>query len=326
MNVTMNQKMLDAELFRICDSVGDTDDNGHGLPTPISRFDRIQQLLKDGAKEIKCGGWTALHKAALHGHTEICHHLITVRSWNVNSLGKNNRNVLFCAAHDGRTETCQMLLKLGAEVNAADNTGWCPLLTAIVYHRPETCDFLLNNGATFATTKNKETALHMAARGVHIQGRGPCFCCNVREKDVRTECGIADMTATIQVVLQHLSRNPNANINEQDHFGRTALHSAAMRNHYEACEILIESGIDATLQDKDGNTALHLAAMYSGKAESVDRSACEFIFKNRKRWISGNGNNNNKTSSFEIQDIKNAEGMVPRRSVSGGVCKDWKLK
>ncbi|MEX0849191.1 MAG: ankyrin repeat domain-containing protein [Candidatus Dependentiae bacterium] len=50
-----------------------------------------------------------------------------------------------------------------------------------------------------------------------------------------------------------------ADVNKQDHFGNTALHIAAERNHIVYARKLLEAGANVLLANKDGNTPLHLA-------------------------------------------------------------------
>ena len=101
-------------------------------------------------------------------------------------------------------------------------------------------------------------------------------------------------------------------LDHQDRSGRSALHAAAMRNHYEACQLLIEAGINAMLQDYEGNTALHLASMASHAVESVERSPCELIFR--------------KCGRGAIANIPNYQREVPRRRVSGRPTQSWHVR
>lgn len=54
--------------------------------------------------------------------------------------------LIYAAAH-GHTETVKMLVDRGADVNAADVTGWTPLHAAAYGGHPEIIRFLLGRGA-----------------------------------------------------------------------------------------------------------------------------------------------------------------------------------
>lgn len=43
--------------------------------------------------------------------------------------------------------------------------------------------------------------------------------------------------------------------------GKTPLHAAAARGHYQVTELLLDHGANVQAQDEDGNTPLHLAAI-----------------------------------------------------------------
>ena len=58
-----------------------------------------------------------------------------------------------------------------------------------------------------------------------------------------------------QLLISH-----DANINEKDNNGRTALHKAAENNRKETAELLISHHANINEKNKDGQTALHIAA------------------------------------------------------------------
>ena len=53
-----------------------------------------------------------------------------------------------------------------------------------------------------------------------------------------------------------------ADVNFVGKDGKTALHVAARRGHWEVTKMLLEHKADASITDDNGNTALHLAQMY----------------------------------------------------------------
>jgi len=58
-------------------------------------------------------------------------------------------------------------------------------------------------------------------------------------------------------LINHLIKL-GANVDEQDHVGRTALHIAAQKNNISVVEDLIEANALANVRSKDGSTPLHV--------------------------------------------------------------------
>ena len=93
---------------------------------------------------------------------ETCH-LIKSRKVDFNRVGCNGLTPLHRAAIEGSYECLQLLIDLGANVNARDEFGWTPLHDA-VYHGHMSCALvLLNAGAELsAETDDFMTVLDMA--------------------------------------------------------------------------------------------------------------------------------------------------------------------
>jgi ankyrin repeat protein len=65
---------------------------------------------------------------------------------------------------------------------------------------------------------------------------------------------VANRAAELKEAIQ-----TGRNINEQDRFGATPLHSAIAYKNREAIHVLLDHGADVTIQDNDGSTPLHYA-------------------------------------------------------------------
>jgi len=60
---------------------------------------------------------------------------------------------------------------------------------------------------------------------------------------------------------------------------KTALHMAALNDHVDVVQLLIDSGADVTAADDAGNTPLHFAALKSVTQKPIGRSTVmEVIF------------------------------------------------
>lgn len=76
---------------------------------------------------------------------------------------------LLCAAWQGDTEACTLLVERGADLGAWDTTGATALHFAAGAGHVETCKFLLKFGAAVTDRDNQgETAIQRAAQGLHF--------------------------------------------------------------------------------------------------------------------------------------------------------------
>ena len=65
----------------------------------------------------------------------------------------------------------------------------------------------------------------------------------------------------IEMVKLLLKKCPDTDINyRNDYWGNTALTAAAQKGHTNIVKLLLKSGADADIEDKDGETAFTLAA------------------------------------------------------------------
>lgn len=149
---------------------------------------------------------------------------------------------LAVAAEFGYSETVEVLLAHGAQFNLQTDTaketgGWTSVCIAAEYNHPDVVKLLVDAGALLSLTSNQGSlALHVAT------------------------------PATARVLLQHRKR---FNINEQNKFKMTPLHCAIeWAESTELAKLLIDSGANLNLPDRDGDTPLALAA-YMGNHEVV---------------------------------------------------------
>merc|ERR1712216_954677 len=119
MDDSLSRRERTRTLYKLCDN---KTPDAHWLDDLIQARLLIEAGVNISAPQTE---WTALHRAAHEGKTELCKLLIE-RNANVNEKSKTKgRDALFCAAHEGHNTTCYTLLMLGAEVNAsAECSGW----------------------------------------------------------------------------------------------------------------------------------------------------------------------------------------------------------
>ena len=184
----------------------------------------------------------------------------------------------------GRPAEVRRLIQAGHNVNAYDESGWTPLLTA-AYHGNELTarEVIRANADVHLKVRGSDrSALYTAAYYI-CQAWGK-FCLlvmfilrmgeqaageMVRAKadndwkskgSGRTALHIAAYCGYQSLVKLFLETN--ININEQDDEGRTALMLAVERGHSAVVAELVKAGADISLKDKKGMTAVLLAKSY----------------------------------------------------------------
>lgn len=86
----------------------------------------------------------ALDIASHSGHWQLVEHLIKSHGMNVNKIGKS-MSPLHWAAKEGHIEAISTLLTYGADPNAVDNSGRCPLFMAVGGQHVEAARVLMNH-------------------------------------------------------------------------------------------------------------------------------------------------------------------------------------
>ena len=68
-------------------------------------------------------GWTALHFAAQRGHTKLVEYFVNKMGATIDSTTMKKQTPLHLAATHGRVQACQILVDLGASLDAADDNS-----------------------------------------------------------------------------------------------------------------------------------------------------------------------------------------------------------
>jgi len=161
------------------------------------------------------------------------------------------------AARSGRTDTAELLLKNGSDVNARDGEGETPLYVAAKWGgHVEVARFLIAHKADVNARDNDgKTPLWSAAAGGH--------------------------TNLIVLLLEN-----GADVNAQDKNRNCPLSGAIMNNRYGVVPLLLSHGANPTVSDLSGNSMLDRAALQGSPAlaESLlpyfnDTNAAKYLSK-----------------------------------------------
>ncbi len=258
-------------------------------------------LLKHGAdpKHKDNNGMTALHFAAYEGHADVADVLLD-KGADINAARVNASTPLHGAALGGHEAVTKLLLKRGADLEAKNAAGYRPLVCALLSGRSSLVRFLLDQGADpNAATNGGETPLEVAAwreldvnivktllekgadpngsrerqsqplNGAIRRGRADVVAlllakgADIAAADYSGAGPVAVAAREGHSELIRVLAKAGADVNAKDpHFGRTALHWAAIKGNSKLAETLLRhgAGIDAT--NAAGTTPVQLAARY----------------------------------------------------------------
>ena len=132
------------------------------------------------------------------------------------------------------------ILVLLSLIEARDAEGWTPLASAAFTCNEALCDFLVAKGCNLCLdTEQREQLKPKLSLRIHDAAR--CSC-----------------KTALRLLL-----DMEADINERDSYGETALLEAVSNNHLSCVKVLIERGADATISTTQGESVLHRAAWRS---------------------------------------------------------------
>ena len=228
-------------------------------------IESVRALLKKQPAELKLterDGTTALHWAVRADNLEIVRVLLRAGA-DVNAATREGVTPLALAAINGSVSATEVLLEAGANANAAMPEGETILMTAARTGRPDVIKILLKNGADLNAHEKwyGETALIWAAAENHPEAI-----------KVLVEAG-ADINGRSRLLDVPRRRNGQSILPLGSW---TPVMYAARQGSLQAIEALAALGADLNQTDPDGATALIIAiinANYDVAALLVEKGA-----------------------------------------------------
>ncbi|RFU79579.1 ankyrin repeat [Trichoderma arundinaceum] len=232
------------------------------------------------APSYRTGG-TVLHFAAHIGHVNSTELLLDLgANVNATSIGRHRPTPLHIAARRGNVDVVDLLLRRKAKIEAVTSEGATPLEIAAGAGQAAVVELLLKGGANVGARNGvMETPLHLAAWGGDVE------------------------TARLLI-------NRGARIHVADSYGRTPLSHAAAHGHEGLANLLLKHGARIEVPDMDGATPVDHASM-SGQKHMVQLlldhgyRAVGTPRAPRPRPASWNG----KTASFKSWFNRRAQSM-----------------
>ncbi|XP_073246127.1 transient receptor potential cation channel subfamily A member 1-like [Porites lutea] len=173
---------------------------------------------------------------------------------------------LHLACSQGNLEITKLLVNHGAKIEREDGDGLTPLLRASLGGHVPVISYLLDQGAQLYPTTNTCTSSPLMCavkRSQHdavkfFLARG--FPMNLTDMNWRTVLHVAVACADIETVDLILASGGDNLLENKDQYGKTVVHYAAARCNVDIINRLIVVGADVRAKDNDERIPLHLAA------------------------------------------------------------------
>ncbi|KAJ7208875.1 ankyrin repeat-containing domain protein [Mycena pura] len=234
--------------------------------------DIVQFLLEHGADtELHIDGddTTALHYAITGVHIDVARLLL---DWGASPVVRaaDNENALHSAASQAGPEVVELmtlLIEHGTDLHAITADGTSVLELAVISGHLERVELLVKHGANFHTPPQLH---HAASRGyldlTHFFLRNGA---SVEQLDHRgntaLHSALENAEDLFEIVSLLLKYGPTPNICTKRN-GLTPLHFAAKYKNIKSVRLLLDHGANVTVYDKDEGTPLHSAVTSLGKS------------------------------------------------------------
>ncbi|XP_022097091.1 E3 ubiquitin-protein ligase MIB1-like [Acanthaster planci] len=233
--------------------------NGH--------VDVIKVLIRhnvDVEMEDKDGD-RAIHHAAFGDEPSVIE-LLHRANADLNARNKRRQTAIHIGVNKGHYGVVKTLLELGCHPSLQDSEGDTALHDAISKKRDDILSLLLENNADICVTNNNGfNALHHAALRGNPSAMKVLLSClprpwivDEKKDDGYTALHLAALNNHVEVA-ELLVNQGHANLDIQNVNQQTALHLAVERQHTQIVRLMVRAGAKLDIPDKDGDTPLHEA-------------------------------------------------------------------
>lgn len=254
----------------------------------IRKAERCVELLlnhKDASNIVDVAdrfGFCPLHYAIQANCVSIVSMLIE-KGCDIDKPDNNGQTGLLCAASCGYIDTCKIILTKSKKKDAVDSGGQSALHHAAAHGNVLMCELLIQSGADInLRDKQQQTCIYRAACNAKtdavkmLVGNGAKCDDSVKDEDGRTplhyvaEKGHEDVLKVLASCDQVTAKTGDEDkekhvLNLLDNERESALYLAALHEHKECCQILIESGV--VVDDKSRRFLVSMGLVEEQKPE-----------------------------------------------------------
>ncbi|XP_035438092.2 transient receptor potential cation channel subfamily A member 1 isoform X8 [Spodoptera frugiperda] len=268
------------------------------LATELNRVSVLQTFAKYKDQfNVELGGEhgrTALHFAAIHDHDICAKILITDLGAECKRACNNGYYPIHEAAKNASSRTMEVFLQWGESkgctresmISLYDNEGNVPLHSAVHGGDIKAVELCLKSGAKISTQQyDLSTPVHLACAQGALEIVKLMFTMQPTEKlACLTSCDVQKMTPVhCAAMFDHPDIvnyliNEGSDINPLDKERRSPLLLAASRAGWRTVQTLIRLGADIELKDINSRNVLHLVVMNGGRLEefaATCKNRCE---------------------------------------------------
>ncbi|KAG5673289.1 hypothetical protein PVAND_003349 [Polypedilum vanderplanki] len=278
--------------------------NGH--------LDVIKVLLKYNADvEIEDkDGDRAVHHAAFGDEPTVIR-LLAQSGADLNARNKRRQTALHIAVNKGHNNVVKTLLELRCHPSLQDSEGDTPMHDAISKDNDICLTYLLEFGADVTLTNNNgfNSIHHAALKGnptamkILLSKINRPWIVEEKKDDGYTALHLAALNNHVDIA-DLLINMGKANLDRQNVNLQTALHLAVERQHVQIVKLLVRKGANLNIPDKDGDTPLHEALRHHTLSQLRQLQDVEGFGK----ILMGLRNNTDKKASASIACFLAANG------------------
>ncbi|KAL3095185.1 hypothetical protein niasHT_023006 [Heterodera trifolii] len=230
------------------------------------KADFVRYFLARGANISQTNGlgFSALHSAAVGGHSEVCELLLEAGA-DVNQRKPDGTTPLMEASLRKHLNVAKCLVeKGGADMEFASSSGHTALTYAAFSGQLDFVRYLLAHGALINGTDIADASpLHYAVFGRHLDVCAALVEAGIDVKQQAGKSGITALHAAYLVndlnIVKFLVEKAGVDLEIRDASGRTALMGAAFEGQADIVKYLVMKKARIDWKDENGDTAIDYA-------------------------------------------------------------------